>query len=684
MPKVWNIQSNFSQGEIDPKLLGRVELAVYYNALRRARNVTPTIQGGVSWRDGCELIDETAFQGVRIFSFEFSTEENYLLVFSDFKMMIYKNGDTLQTNINGSGNDYLVVSYDSGSLEDMDFIQSADTIIITHPDFAPRKIVRTSDTVWAESIIALTNVPQFDFDDASSPAPTSEIQTITFAGQNTSDRYKIALNGIRSEDIFFSADQDTNAQLIEDSLLELPNTANTGVSVTATSITEYVVTFSDASADDWELLTASAIAPQDVAFAMSAVETQKGVPRSEDTWSATRGWPVTCTFHESRLWFGGSSVRPQTLWGSFAGDFFNFDLGKARDGDAIEATLDTDQVNAIQGLISNRSLQIFTTGAEFFIPQSPVTPENISVVPQTNYGSKRVRPITIDGRTLYLQRTGRAIRSFVQVSDVSNIYSSDSISLLASHIVLDPTRMAASRGSVDVDANYAYFINSDGTLLVYNSLGSEGVTGFTLWTMESPIVFSDVAVVNDEVFVMLSEGADTFICRLNSDMVTDLSVKKATPANGIFTGLDHIEGKTVEIVGDGAFEGTAVVAGGQVTVDPLATTTEVGLHFTPLIETMPLNIPLDNGPNFSQPKKINRVTLDFFESLGMIIKNSQGYQVRIADKTMGVNVFDNPTPHTGREDLWLMGWDKVATVTVTRDTPVQATILTIGIEVGVQ
>ena len=271
----------------------------------------------------------------------------------------------------------------------------------------------------------------------------------------------------------------------------------------------------------------------------------------------------------------------------------------------------------------------------------------------------------------------------MQSSDVTNIYNSNSISLLASHIVLNPSRMAASRGSEEVDANYAYFVNSDGTLLVYNVLGAEAIIGFTLWDVDG-FTFSDVAVVNDDVFGLVNSGGTSYIVRFDSDRVADMGVKTATPANGIFTGLDHLNGLTVDIIGDGAFEGTAVVSGGQVTVDPDKTETEVGLRFTPLIETMPLNLPLQNGPNFSEPKKINRVTVDFFESLGIIVKNSLGERARIADKTMGVDVFDNPTPQTGRKDIWLLGWDNVATITLTQEEPVPMTVLSVAVEVGVQ
>ena len=40
-----------------------------------------------------------------------------------------------------------------------------------------------------------------------------------------------------------------------------------------------------------------------------ATRTQVGVAASEDTWSVLRGYPQTVTFHEGRLWFGGSTSR---------------------------------------------------------------------------------------------------------------------------------------------------------------------------------------------------------------------------------------------------------------------------------------------------------------------------------------------------------------------------------------
>ena len=85
----------------------------------------------------------------------------------------------------------------------------------------------------------------------------------------------------------------------------------------------------------------------------------------EDAWS-NEGWPFTATFHEGRLYFGGSASLPSSLFGSKVGDFFNFKAAEGLDDDAIKITLSTDSVNTVTGLRSGRDLQIFTTGAEFY------------------------------------------------------------------------------------------------------------------------------------------------------------------------------------------------------------------------------------------------------------------------------------------------------------------------------
>lgn len=676
MAKLWQLQTSFNRGELDPQLVGRVDLAAYYAGMATARNVLALPQGGVKKRPGMEFLNEGLGDG-RTENFSFNVEQNYLLALTALKVEIYKEG-VLQTNINGSGNDFAVTPWSLAQLADIDYFQSADTAIVLHEDIAPQTIVRTSDTAWAVAAASLSNIPQFDFNDGSSPTPTSAIQTLNFNNENEGDRFKIALEGILTEEVVFAGDDATNQENIRVALQALINTGNSGVSVsTDVSLDTYRVTLAGEAADAFKLMTVTPIFTKSTTFEVLTVEITAGVSRSEDTWSAARGWPRSGTFHEGRLWFGGSRSRPNAIWGSKVSDFFNFDRGTGLDDESIEAVLDTDQVNAVEAIFSNRSLQVFTSGGEFYVPASPVTPSNISVKPQSNLGSKRVRPVTIDGITLFMQRTGKALNQFVFINEFQANQAS-SVSVLAQHLIKNPIKLAASRGTSDTDANYVYILNTDGTVTVFNTLIAEDVTAFTRWETDGEI--KSIAVVDNTLNFLVKRvvnSVDKFFVERENDLLnTDSAIRETGLASDTLTGLGHLNTETVRVKADGAVQDDEVVASGQITIERTADTIEAGLDYSPEVKLMPLNVNLKNGPNAFSKKRILRAGVNIFESNGIII-NGQ----RLADKTIGIDQFDAPIPQTGIKRIFLSGWSLDATVTITQDTPMPFQILSVGMEV---
>ena len=152
----------------------------------------------------------------------------------------------------------------------------------------------------------------------------------------------------------------------------------------------------------------------DSAISSGGFETEHGY---EDAWSNDRGWPKSVTFHEGRLFFGGSKGLPSTIWGSRVSNFFDFAPNEALGDDAVEATLDTGTFNSIVNIYSGRHLQVFTTGGEFFVPQTldePITPSNLIVKQQTAFGSRPgVRVVNVDGASLFVQRQGKTLQEFL-------------------------------------------------------------------------------------------------------------------------------------------------------------------------------------------------------------------------------------------------------------------------------
>jgi len=661
----WTGQSNFTKGELDPLLLGRIDLEAFYQGAQKATNMLSIPQGGMKKRPGTKFID-TALGDGRLENFSFNVEQNYLMVFTAGQMRVYKDG-VLQATVATPYSTLAIV-------REFDYIQSADTIIITHPDIQPRRIVRNSDVSWSVSTVPLTNIPQFDYSDGSSPTPTNEVQTLSFFNQINGDRFKVSLNGILTDEIVWGTGNVAND--IAEALQALPNTGNTGISASLSS-NVVTVTFSGDSADNWDVMAGTGIFTAQSTFRVDAATTQNGTSRKENVWSNGRGWPNTATFHEGRLWFGGSKGRPSTVWGSNVGDVFNFDDGKARDDQAIDVTLATDQVNAVTGIISNRSLQIFTSGAEFYIPESPVTPENVSVKPQTNLGSKRVRPVVLEGLTLFLQRTGKALYQF-QFVDEFQSNESRSLSLIAPHLINDPIQMYVSRGSSESDANYVYIVNAQGDMTVFNTQSFEGVQAFTRWTGYGSI--SSAAVVDDTVYTLTERGGTYYIDQADTTLNTDSAVTASGFTGSVVTGLTHLEGETVKVKVGGAVQTDKTVSSGQITLDRDADneSVEVGLEFTPVLQTMPLNIQLQNGVNAAQKKRILRCAIRLDNSNGVIVNDQ-----RLADRTIGQDQFSPPEPQSGFKRIFLHGWSLDATVTITQDTPFPLTVTALDLEVKV-
>lgn len=678
---IWQIQSVLNRGELDPKIVGRTDLQQYYQGVELGDNTKCIPQGGQTKRGGQQYIDEPSFTPLRIENFSFNVEQNYVLVFSALRLQIYKD-DVLQTNINASGNDWVAHPWASNQVPEFDYIQSADTVIITHPNLQPYKITRTSDTDWAVStVLATADIPLYDYNDVDSPTPTDEEQRIVLANVTKGDRFKLVFNGLLTDEVVYDS-SDAGVSFAADMAKELnalPNIRTGTVACTATSATQFDFVFDGESADDWEFLKMSVIYVNNTSFSFTTTQTVAGVTRQERVWSADRGWPKTCTFHEGRLWFGGSAQLPQTVWGSYVNDFFKFVPSKGLDDEPISATLDTDQINAIEAIYSNRSLQVFTAGAEFYCPESPITPSNVAFQRQTNLGTKRLRPVTIDGITLFVQRFGKSIYQFLFLDELQ-ANQSTSVSILAPHLIKNPIEMAVQRGTTDNDANYVFILNDDGTVTVFNTLTTEGVAGFTRWETLGDI--KSIAVVDNSLYLLTEREINSstvyYLEKENNSFNTDSSTLTTGSDLTTITGLDHLEAETVNIKADGAYRGTDTVASGQIIIDPAADEIEVGLEYKPTITTMPLNVNLQSGPNAALKKKILRCAIHLYESNGIIVNDQ-----RIPDRIMGVNQFDPPEPQTGYKRVFLSGWGLEAQITITQDTPFPFTILSIANEVKV-
>jgi len=644
MARFVNIQTNFTTGELDPLVRSRIDLDAYNNALEKAENVICQPQGGVKRRPGLKYITElggSPENGVRLVHFEFSVTDSYMLVFTNQRMYVFKD-KALVTDINGSGDDYLTVSaITSARIPTMCWTQSADTLIVVHEDMNPVKIVRgASDSSWTASNVSFDSIPKYAFTlSTSNPAATLEPSVVS--GKVTLTASTGVFNSGHVGQ-YINADPQGRAKIIEFVSSTVVN-----------AVTEFPFFNTTAIASgDWELETGY-----------------------EDVWSATKGYPRTVTFHQGRLYFGGSKSRPSTIWGSKVGLFFDFEAIEGLDDDAVEATLDTNTFNAITDMISGRDLQVFTSGGEFVVPQeglTPITPTDFFLQSVSRNGIKEgVRVQQLESGVLFIQRQGKQL-SEIAYSDTQLTYVTSKISLLSGHLLKSPKSMDIRR-AVNTDENDLLLIvnETDGSIAAFSLLRAQNVIAPSEFTTNGDYV--DVGVDITDIYTVVKrddDGTDKYYVEVFDDTVnTDSAV-----TGGAVASLDasHIDGQTVNVISDGLVEEDQTADSAVTFTNVPTTSCEVGLPFDVTVRTMPIDVRMQSGTRIGFKKRIVEVNALLYKTQNLVINGNL-----VPIRTLGTGALDSAVPEfTGTKVLHgILGYSNNGQITVTQNAPLKFTLL---------
>ena len=657
---------------------------------------------------GLSLYEESAILSTpRLVDMSVEDDRHYLVEFTRDNIAIFRSqlvGINIQTT-RVADIKPLYSGLTSAEIENIRVAQVENVMLIVG-DFAPMRLVNLgTDSDWFLDLIPFTNVPQYDFDDALSPTPINEIQVMSLdhsgGGQwKRGDRFELDIEGVLSKSISFAGDSTADEQAstvfnIQKNLQEMPVFGETGVAVARTGIRQYTITISGESTKDFELFSGyvtEGSADHEITF----TKTQSGSPRKEDVWSSTRGYPNSICFYEGRLVIGGTESKTQSIFMSKTGSFFDFDIDDGDDDEAIFATISSRKLNDIVDVYPGRNLQIFTSGAEFAVTSKPTTPSSITIQPQTSHGANKVEVQDVDGSTIFVDRHGKSLLSFLY-SFNEDAYTSDDRSVLASHLINQPVDMALLAGTASDDANWLFIVNADGTATILNTLRSQDINGFTSWKTDGDV--KSVCVVDDQLFMTVQRTVNSvaklFIERWDFTYLMDCSIKSVQVA-GVIDGLDHLDGESVKVLtrdgqadaNEGYVLSSYTVASGEITLDPSEvysfTTYEVGLPFVPTIKPMPLNTNIGSGQNQMRLKKIVRMNLRVYESSGI---NIDGIAVPVREfgeaGTTSPLTGGSIIPKTGIiEDVYdINGWGREVIPTITCPDPTPMHIQMIEYEV---
>ena len=718
------LKTTFQAGELDPLMDMRSDVNAYANGARQMQNVSLFSQGGFKRRNGTKRYANLS-GNARLVGFDFDDNEQYILAFGNERVDIYYLGDnSLAQSITGC-------VWTTSILFEMQFSQSGDTMIVTHPSMQTQKIFRTGLTSFTKSNFTFDtdaeNVyqPYYKFANAtttiSASGTTGSVTLTTSANHFTSAYVNVylmiedttllitgytsatqvtatILGTLRKQLIIdpFTTENGTKVITVNDPLHGLANGASITISgsnsiegISATDINGSK-TISVLNEDTYTFTAGgSANANNTVAGGGAAVfltsANQVNTRWKEQTYSSIRGFPASSTFHDGRLWFGGSSSLPDFVWASKVDEFFNFDVGEGNDADSIQSSIGVSQVADIRHLISNRHLLIFTANGEFFCPQSDtavLTPSNFQARRQTTHGCSHVNIKTLEGGALFVQKHGRAVRELL-FTDLELSYSATNISVLASHLVQTPIDMTILQGTSERPESYAIFINTDGTAGVFHAVRAEKLAGWTEWKTTSGASYKSVEAVGSRLFFTVFRNSAYYIEEMGDEDNTldHASTFVIGSAGTVFTGLSNYASKTVRVRSGNFYMGEfAVTSGGQLTLSSGfdTTTITVGFDYELNVETMPVEIALPSGSLQGKPKRISKVILGLNSALATSVSGNKLVLRQVTD-----DLSLAPTAVTGKKDFYLLGYNKDATVSITQSDPLPVRITGLVMEYAV-
>lgn len=408
-------------------------------------------------------------------------------------------------------------------------------------------------------------------------------------------------------------------------------------------------------------------------------------------------YPATTTYHEQRRWFAGTDGKPQVLWATRTGTESNLTSSiPSRDADAMELRVASGQYNRIRHLVALSDLIAFTAGGEFRIYSEgapAITPTSVSIKPQGYAGASNVQPVVTTGSILYVQAQGSRIRE-LSYSWEANAYRTVDVSIMAPHRFNGFTITDLAYGRAPDSICWA--VRNDGVLLGLTYVPDQQVYGWHAHDTDG--AFESVCVVpeggEDVLYVVVRRkiGANQlrYIERLRSRIFTDQAdaffVDSGLTYEGqpvtTLSGLSHLEGKTVDILADGAVHPRRVVSGGSITLEYPASKVHVGLPITSDLRTLPLALEGAQAVGQGTIKNVNKVHLRVSQSsvvkAGPDFTRLREYPARAVSDPYG----SPPALRDGELTLPIdPSWNQDAAVCVRQDLPLPLTVLSMTLEV---
>jgi hypothetical protein len=660
---------SFTGGEVTEEFFGQLTDVKFQTGLALCRNMIVKPHGPVSNRAGTYFVKAAKYADkmAHILPFTFSTDQTMALEFGEGYIRFHTNGGTLSAGTPtawNSGTAYTVGNlassagvnyycilghtnqappnatywyamptdgtyeipspYLEADLFALNFEQDQDVITITRIGYDPRELRRYGATDWR--LVTSTFASELS-------APGSPTATPTGGGAH-SYSYKITAIG-------------------DDGIQESPVSATaTCTNATPLGATHFnTITYTTVSG----ALRYNIYKQQNGLFGYIGqtdaltfrddnieADLSKTPPIVNTPFSGTGNKPGAVTYFEQRKWFAGSTNKQLNFWATRPGSENDLSYSLPfRADDAIQQRIRAREASIIRHLVPLGSLIVLTASGEFRITSintDAISPDSISIRPQSYIGASTARPAVVNSSVIYGAARGGALRELGYSSD-AEAYTTSNLSIRAPHLFDDyqvrsltfsrspePVVWATSTSKKLIGLTYMPDQEVRGLHWhdTYTLAGQSDIeSACAIAEGEYDVVYMVVKRVIDGATVRYVERmpARKFATLADAYFVDCGLTYDGTPISTITSGLEHLEGETVSILADGAVLPQQTVTGGGLpdAFDAPASKIHVGLPITADIQTRPMIVELRGVGAYGQGsvKNINRVFLRVYESSGI-------------------------------------------------------------------
>ncbi|PQV51866.1 hypothetical protein [Paraburkholderia sp. BL21I4N1] len=686
MANIKNLLRSFAAGEITPELFGRVDLDQFQTGLATCRNFITLPHGPAVNRAGLAFVLGAKYNATRsrMIPFTYSITQTMALEFGLNYIRFHTNGQTLLT-ADGSAIYEVATPYAEADLFDLHYVQSADVMTIVHPNYPPMELRRLGASNWTLTTISFVSSM------ATPPAAPTAVATRGTTGTPFIVEYDYvftSLSATGEESLpspVASCDNDLTLTGYTNTVswTEQPGASRYNVYRYYQGIFAYIAQTESLSILDNNIVPDTATTPPELA----------------NPFNGPGNYPGAVSYEQQRRVFASTITLPQTLWMTRTGTESNLSASKpSRDTDSLVFRIAAREANTIRHIVPLSELVLLTSSAEWAVTANgsatqALTPNTLSVQPQGYTGASNVVPVTVSNSLLYAMALGGHVGEMTY-NYYAGGYITQDISLMAPHLfdfftIVD---MAYAKAPYPI----MWCVSSNGTLLGLTYSPANKVSAWHHHDTDG--IFESVCVVTEGsesvLYVIVNRTINNaqvrYVERMHSRQVEVLTDSFFVDAGILATGnqmtavsgLNHLEGKTVSILADGAVQPQQIVDNGTVALQHPANIVAVGLPITADLQTLPFSFAAQ-GYGQGAVKNVNRVWLRVHNSSGIFAGPTLDELVQYKQRT--TEPYGTPPAMiTGVIELDMSpGWDADGSVYIRQSDPLPLIVASMTIEAAI-